>query len=185
MSDSTPPDLSPSQPLSPAELRAFFAEQRELIHAMAEFRRMFQIYRVTVERYFASRNLTLLQYATLLCLCARQNETPFSVGELAEHFNLQHPACVQLINRMEARDLVARVEEGNIARVIATEAGMRLVHQLIMSTYPAPPMNLRFQLMTAMMESSRCEELFYTARGVEYPHLPPIVLLDRDSSTSS
>lgn len=184
MSDQTPTDTGP--PSTP-ELRDFFSDNHELIAAIANFRRVFHIYRNQVERSFALQGLTHLQYAVLLALCAHDPEAPFTVGELTEHFQLSNPACVQLLNRMESRGLLRRVEEGNVARIIPTEMGMRTIYSLITASRPSqdPPVNLRGNLVAAIVEASRLEQRYFASRGVPFPIVPFTEDTEDDAPPSS
>jgi hypothetical protein len=107
------PSPTPPDDLSPDALRDFYVENHDLLAASRDTRLVLQRYTAHLQQYTHGYGLTLLQYTVLMILATQLDES-LTVGELAQRLSLTHSACVQVLNRMEAKGLTQRVEAARI-----------------------------------------------------------------------
>jgi DNA-binding MarR family transcriptional regulator len=165
--------MSEQTPLPLPEIQAAISDYHELFEHIATFRVALHRYWSTIERRSQAQGLTLFQFSILIVLCARkEDEPPYTVGELAATFDVTHPALVQVINRMVERDVVARVAQGRTARIVMTEQGWRALY----ASMAAPPAgvtpDVRVSLLDALQRLVEVEKTVHTSL-VEHGFFPP------------
>jgi DNA-binding MarR family transcriptional regulator len=166
---------SPDEP-SISEIQTAILGYHELVVAIAAFRVALHRYWSTIERRSQEQGLTLFQFSILIVLCAgRQGEdqSPYTVGELAAQFAVTHPAMVQVINRMVEHGIVMRIEEGRMARIVMTEQGWRVLYEAMRPPPAGVTPDVRVSLLDALQHLVEVEKAipFEVAERGYYP--PP------------
>jgi DNA-binding MarR family transcriptional regulator len=169
MSEQTPSPFD--TPLS--EIQSAIRDYHDLFVAIAAFRVALHRYWSTIERRSQEQGLTLFQFSILIVLCARtDDESPYTVGELAALFAVTHPAMVQVINRMVERGVIVRVEEGRSARIVMTEQGWRALYAAMAAPPAGVTPDVRVSLLDALQRLVEVEKT-YRAPLIEQGFLSP------------
>lgn len=164
--------------MSAEDLRAYFIEHHDFLIAIADARLALQRYRMRVQQYSHQFGLTLLQYTVLVVLSARAEDDLPTVGDLAQTLSLTHPACVQLLNRMEEKGLITRVESGQRAYIRMTEHGMRTMYALWTDPIPQGEQAMQRDVRRVLIDALQRVLLFEAAAFAEespedLPREPP------------
>jgi len=107
---------------------------QEKIRALADFRAALRRFLAFSEEAAVGAGVTSLQYQALLAIKAAGKDA-IALGDLARELLLRSNAAVQMVDRLEAIGLVARVPSTTDRRsvnVALTEKGEALVTKLVM-----------------------------------------------------
>jgi len=122
----------------PADIILFVRKKLAIedYQALAQFRRGIRGYIRFSERVVRNANLEPRQYQLLLALKGLPREVSPRIAEFAQQLQIQHQSAVELVDRLEQRNLVRR-ERGTTDRrevlVRITPAGEELIAGLAMA----------------------------------------------------
>jgi len=77
--------------------------------------------------------LTGQQHQLLLAIRGHEDQTPPTIGDIADHLLLRHHSAVELVDRAEQGGLVRRVvdqDDRRVVHLVLTAKGQRLLDQL-------------------------------------------------------
>lgn len=101
--------------------------------ALAAFRFAIRSYLRFSEETVRSHGITPQQYQLMLALAGFPGREWATVKELAERLQLKHHSVVELVNRAQQEDLVARTpdpDDARVVRVVLTAAGEKALRKL-------------------------------------------------------
>src|SRR4051812_13634144 len=101
--------------------------------ALLEFRTALRRFNRWSERQARAVGLTHAQHQLLLAVKGHPGREAPTIGDVADYLLLRHHSAVELVNRVQAADLLTRDRDGNDARVVRlrlTEKGESCLEQL-------------------------------------------------------
>ena len=98
--------------------------------ALAQFRHALRQFLAFSEEAAAKAGLTPVQHQALLAIKGMPGTGQVSVGDLAQWLGVRHHSCVELVERLEAQDLVMKYPDPDDRRRVFLKLSVRAERKL-------------------------------------------------------